>query len=77
MENMDKRLTIPKLVLIVRPKVPQMPRNLCSQFVCPSPKVLYFDEKMLHWASIVRDPVHNATLYIENSVFLENVDFSC
>ena len=26
MENMDKGLTVPKWVLIVRPKIPQMPR---------------------------------------------------
>ena len=27
MENMDKRLTEPKWVLIVRPKIPQLPQN--------------------------------------------------
>ena len=51
MENMDKGLTVPKRVLIVRPKMPQ---NLSAQFVCPSPKVLDFNEKRLHWASVVR-----------------------
>ena len=45
MENMDKGLTVPKWVLIVRPKIPQMPQNLSAQFVCPSPKVLDFNEK--------------------------------
>ena len=54
MENMDKGLTVPKWVLIVWPKIPQMPQNLSAQFVCPSPKVLNFNEKRLHWASVVR-----------------------
>ena len=47
-------LTVPKWVLIVWPKIPPMPQNLSAQFVCPSPKVLDFNEKRLHWASIVR-----------------------
>ena len=50
MENRDKGLTEPKWV----PKIPQMPQNLSAQFVCPSPKVLDFNEKRLHWASVVR-----------------------
>ena len=54
MENMDKGLTVPKWVLIVQPKISQMPQNLFAQFVCPGPKVLDFNEKRLHWASIVR-----------------------
>jgi hypothetical protein len=54
MENMDKGLTVPKQVLIVQPKIPQMPQNLSAQFVCPNPKVWDFLEKRLHWAS----PVH-------------------
>jgi hypothetical protein len=45
---MDKELTIPKWVLIVQPEIPQMPKNLSAQFVCPSPKVLDFNEKRLH-----------------------------
>ena len=45
MENLDKGLTVPKWVLIGRPKIPQMPQNLSAQFVCPSPKVLNFNEK--------------------------------
>ena len=55
MENMDKGLTVPKWVLRVPPKIPQMPQNLSAQFVCPSPKVLYFNEKTFNWASVVRD----------------------
>ena len=30
-----------------------MPQNLYAQFVCPSPKVPDFNEKRLHWASVV------------------------
>ena len=54
MKNMDKGLTVPKWVLIVRRKIPQMPENLFAQFVCPSPKSLDFNEKRLHWVSVVR-----------------------
>ena len=53
MENIDKGLTVPKWVLIVRPKMPQ---NLSAQFVCPSPKLLDLIGKRLHWASVVRGP---------------------
>ena len=55
MENMDKGLTAPEWVLIVWPKIPQMPQNLSAEFVCPSLKVMDFNEKRLHWASVVRD----------------------
>jgi hypothetical protein len=34
-----------------------MPQNLFVQFVCLSPKVLDFNEKRLHWASVVRDHI--------------------
>ena len=54
MENMDKGLTVPKWVLIIWPKIPQTPQTLSAQFVCPSPKVLDFNEKRLHWASVAR-----------------------
>ena len=55
MENMDKGwLTVPKWGLIVRRKTPQITQDLSAQFVCPSPKVLDFNEKRLHWASVVR-----------------------
>ena len=47
MENMEKGLTVPKWVLINRPKIPQMPQNLSAQIVCPSPKVWDFDEKFI------------------------------
>ena len=54
MENMDKGLTIPKWVLIVWPKMPQMPQNLSAQFVCPGPKILDFNEKKA--SLVVRSP---------------------
>jgi hypothetical protein len=54
MKNMDKGLTVPNWVLMNWPKIPQMPQNLSAQIVCPSPKVWDFDEKTLHWASVVR-----------------------
>ena len=53
MENMDKGLTVAKWMLIIWPKIPQMPQNLSAQLVCPSPKVLDFNKKRLHWVSIV------------------------
>ena len=52
MENMDKGLTVPKKERIGR--IPQMPQNLSAQIVCPTPKFSDFDEKRLHWASVVR-----------------------
>jgi hypothetical protein len=58
MENMDKGLTVPKWVLIVQPKILQMPQNESAQFVCPSPTVLDFNEKRLHLASKVRGSTH-------------------
>ena len=51
---MDKGLTLPKRVLIAWLEILQIPQNLSAQFVCPSPKVLDFNEKRLHWGSIVR-----------------------
>jgi hypothetical protein len=51
---MDKGLTEPKWVLLAWPKIPQMAHNLSAQFVCPSPKVLDFNEKRLHWVFVVR-----------------------
>ena len=55
MENMEKKLIVPKWVLIVQPKIPQIPQNLSAQFVCPSPNFLDFNEKRLHyWTFVVR-----------------------
>ena len=55
MENMDKGLTVPKWVLSVQPKIPQMSQNLSAQIVCPSPKVLDFNEKssLCYYALII------------------------
>jgi hypothetical protein len=36
-----------------------MPQNLFAQFVCPSPKVLAFNEKRLHWASLVSESTYS------------------
>jgi hypothetical protein len=58
MENMDEVLTVTNWVLIVQPKIPQMTQNLSAQFVCPSQKVLDFNEKRLHWASVVFGTYH-------------------
>ena len=51
---MDKELTIPKWVLIVQPKIPQMSQKISSQNVCPSPKVWDFWKKNSFWVSVVR-----------------------
>ena len=48
---MGKGLTA---VLIIQLKIPLMTQNLFAQFVCPSLKVLDFNEKRLHWKSVVR-----------------------
>ena len=59
MENMDKGLTVPKQVLINQPKIPKCPKFFSAQIVCPSPKVWVFNEKRLHWASVVRVSKHH------------------
>ena len=49
MENMDKVLTVPKWVLIVWPKLPQIPQKISAQKVChclPKPKSLLFKKKL-------------------------------
>jgi hypothetical protein len=58
MEKMNKGITVPKWMLIVQPKIPQMPQNLSAQFVCPAQKFWISMKKRLHWASIVGD-LHN------------------
>ena len=55
MENMDKGLTVPKWVLIVRPKIPKMPPKFSAQFVCPSQKVWDCRKKRSLWVSVVRE----------------------
>ena len=66
MENIDKGLTVPKWVRILWPKIPHMQQNLSAKFVCSSPKVLDFNEKRLHWVSVVR-----GSLAAENDDYLE------
>ena len=66
MENIDMGLAVPKWVLINQPKMPKMPKNLSAQFVCQSQNFWDFDERGLHWASVVR-----AKPYVVNSIFLE------
>ena len=51
MKNMDKGLTVPKWMLIVWTKI--TPNAL--EFICPSTKVQAFNDKKLHWASVVHD----------------------
>ena len=62
-ENMGKKLIVPRQVLIVKTKIPQMLQNLAAQFVCPCPKVWDFEEKKLHWASVVRASIHPYSMY--------------
>ena len=50
---MDKGLIVLKWVLIVWPKIPKRPQNL-PNLSDKAQKVLDFNEKMLHWASLVR-----------------------
>ena len=38
-------LTVPKWVMKIWPKIPQMPKNVSAEIVCPIPKVWDFDEK--------------------------------
>ena len=56
MKNIEKELTVPKWMLIVRPKIPQMHQNLSAQISAQAQKFFFgdFNEKRLHWASVVR-----------------------
>ena len=55
MKNMDKGLTVcTKMGADKFLENTQMPQNLSAQIVSQSPKVWDFDEKKLHWASVVR-----------------------
>ena len=58
---MDKGHTVPKWALIVWPKIPQMPQNLSAQ--AQKFWISIFNEKRLHWVSVVRDSrYHHAQL---------------
>ena len=67
MENMDKGLRVPKWVLKNRVKIPQMLQDLSAQIVCPSTKVWNFDEKKLHWVSVVCVRIHQFLLPLNES----------
>ena len=58
---MFKGLTVPNWVLKVWTKIPQMPQNLSAQFILTSQKVLDFNKKRLHWASVVHATTHSET----------------
>ena len=70
MENIDKGLTVPKWVVIVLPKIPQMLQNLSAQFVCPTPKVLDLNEKRLHWESVVRELTEKGVAEMSEDMWL-------
>jgi hypothetical protein len=59
--------TVPKWVLIVLPKIPQMPQNISAQNVCPSPKVQDFWKKAL--SGSVGSPKVNVVLQKSMSRF--------
>ena len=63
----------PKWVLIVWPKILQIPQNLSAQFVCSSPKVLDFNEKRLHWVFVVHVLKH--AVFKHSAEKLENGKF--
>ena len=56
---MDKRFIVPKWVLIIWPKIAQVPQNLAAQFVCLSPKVWNIIGKRLHQESVLRGGYYN------------------
>ena len=54
MENMDKELTVPKWVLIIWPKISQMPQKISAQNVPQAQKFKILEKSSL-WVSVVRD----------------------
>ena len=58
MENMDKKPTVPKWVLLNRPKIPKMPQKFSAQFVWPRQKFGLFEKSSL-WVSVVRARQHH------------------
>jgi hypothetical protein len=42
------------------------------EFICPSPKVLDFNAKRLHWASVVRVMNHKNLFVFAHSFFMHN-----
>ena len=59
-------LTVLKWVMLNWPKILQMPQNLSAQIVCRSLKVRDFDEKRIHWASIIHGS-YTSLEYSKNS----------
>ena len=52
MEKMNKELTVPKCVLIVRLKIPQMPENFQPKMSAQTQKFEIFEKSSL-WVSVV------------------------
>ena len=59
---MEKVLTVPKWVLTNWPKIPQMPPKILPKLSAQVQNVWDFDEKRLHWATVVRVPEHAKNL---------------
>ena len=55
---MDKELRVPKWVLIVGLKIPQIPQKISAQNVCPCPKFEIFEKSSL-WVSVIRGPINS------------------
>ena len=51
---MEKALTASQQVLITQPKIPPNDPEIICPICLPKPKILDFNEKSLHWASVVR-----------------------
>ena len=50
------------------PRIPKMPQNVSAKLVCPSPKVLDFNEKRVHWASVVFDFTCVKRIYVNQGL---------
>ena len=84
MENIDKELTVPKWVLIVQPKIPQMPQNISAQNVCQTQKFEIFEEKLSLgvrstwpnsknvWSYLQKLCLHKKTMYHPQKQELDN-----
>ena len=54
MENMNKEPTVPKWVLINRPKLSQMPQIFSAQFVSAQAQKFGIFEESSFWVSVLR-----------------------
>jgi hypothetical protein len=52
-----------------------MPQNLSAQFVCPSPKVLDFNEKRLHWTLKPKVWLYIGVVLSSSKQFYTETDF--